>query len=450
MREEVIIVRPFQFIDYMEIKGHQCVGGHGTFKIRGHVAPENEKEYLGLIQSETWVEVAAADYAGIKQPIFNGIILNADIERISSTCILTLELITGSYLMDRIPHIRSFQNSDMQYGAVVHTIMNGYEDGRYRMTTAKGQPIQGFLLQYQETDWAFARRMASRFGTDIFTSSVYYGITLHFGEPELAISTEINTGEYAMVKRPDGTYGYKVTLRELVHVGDWLQFNGHTVWVAETDTELVKEELYHTCYLLWGRAVPIVKKYNSRCAGVSLTGKVTAVEKDSIQMEIDKDENREDAGRCWFPYATPYSDSDGAGWYCMPEIGDSVRLHIPTEDEATAYAVNSVHIKSNGTERQNPAYKSFMNKQGKEILMTPDSLIMTNNAGMSIEILDREGVRIISNKNILLEAEEDIEITSANSRLQLLANEEISLRQGDTQMCMDGGMRIDGARLNLN
>ena len=76
--------------------------------------------------------------------------------------------------------------------------------------------------------------------------------------------------------------------------------------------------------------------------------------------------------------------------------------------------------------------------------------IMTNNAGMSIEILDEEGIKIISDKNIAIEAADAGEITSANSKLELYAKDNILLKQGNIQMNMDGEMRFYGARLNLN
>ncbi len=76
--------------------------------------------------------------------------------------------------------------------------------------------------------------------------------------------------------------------------------------------------------------------------------------------------------------------------------------------------------------------------------------IMTNNAGMSIEILDEEGIKIISDKNIAIEAADAVEITSANSKLELYAKDNILLKQGNIQMNMDGEMRFYGARLNLN
>ena len=106
----------------------------------------------------------------------------------------------------------------------------------------------------------------------------------------------------------------------------------------------------------------------------------------------------------------------------MPEIGDAVRLYFPCEKDADAYVASSVHLQSSaGDERINPDFKSIMNKQKKEILFTPGSLLLTNNAGMSIELSDAEGIKIISDKAIVVQSQEAVDISSATSSLSISA-----------------------------
>lgn len=451
MRDELITVKPFEFIDYIAMEGSQGFGRHGTFKVIGHIAAEKEQEYLNLMTDETWVHVDAVTYDGTIKNIFKGIIWNADIEKVGETCLLTLNLITGSRLMDTSRHIRSFQDAGITYAAMMDIVTESYPSNRYSMTVGQGSTIPGFVLQYNETDWEFIRRLASHFGTDIYPDSAYEGIKIYFGEPDSGGAPEVNTNEYSVVKRNNESCSYSVRLRELYHLGEWISFNGMSCWISEIHTELAGSELYHTYHLEQPNAIKVEEKHNDRCVGASLIGTVIAVEKDKVQVELEKDENKDHAGKRWFSYATPYSSSDGTGWYCMPEIGDKIRLRIPSDHEAEAYVINSVHMESsNGAERQNPDYKSIMNKQGKEILLTPKSLIMTNNAGMSIEILDDEGIKIISNKDITMEASDSISITSANSKLELFAKDKLTLQQGDTQMHLGGDMRVNGGRFNLN
>lgn len=76
------------------------------------------------------------------------------------------------------------------------------------------------------------------------------------------------------------------------------------------------------------------------------------MERDTVQVLIGCDENQAGCGTRVFPYATVYSTPDGTGWYCMPEIGDAVRLYFPCEKDADAYVASSVHLQSSaGDER---------------------------------------------------------------------------------------------------
>ena len=451
MRDELIKVKPFEFLDYLEIRGSQAFGRHGTLKIKGHILAGKEQEYVSLMTEETWVHVDTVTYDGLTKHVFKGILLDADIEKVGGICVLTLELATGSFLMDTAGHIRSFQDDGITYDLMLDTVTEEYRGSAFVMTAGQGSTIPGFVLQYNETDWEFAKRLASHFKTDIYPDSAYEGAKIYFGEPDAGAGARIDTNEYAVIRRNDRSLCYTVRLRELYHLGEPLQFNGMPVWVAGIETELDGSELYHTYHLVRRNGIRTEEQYNDKCTGASLTGTVTAVEKDRVQVELEKDENKDRAGKRWFPYATPYSSPDGTGWYCMPETGDRIRLRVPSDHEEEAYVMNSVHLPSaDGSERQNPDFKSIMNRQGKEILLTPKSLVMTNNAGMSIEILDDEGIRILSDKDITISAADSIEITSASSKLELYAKENLLLQQGDTKMTMDGKMRVSGARLNLN
>lgn len=100
--------------------------------------------------------------------------------------------------------------------------------------------------------------------------------------------------------------------------------------------------------------------------------------------------------------------------------------------------------------RMNPDYKSFMNKQGKELLLIQDAIIMTNNAGMSLELSDEEGISLISDKTITIQSDEAIEIASINDRVGIVAAENISLKQGDTQLVLKDKLTLKGAKVRLD
>ena len=163
-----------------------------------------------------------------------------------------------------------------------------------------------------------------------------------------------------------------------------------------------------------------------------------------------EDETRGWAGQKWFAYSTIYSSPDGTGWYCMPEKGDSVRLYFPNENEAEAYVNSSVNEQSsNSSARSNPDEKSIKNKQGKEVLFKPDRLVFTNNKGMSIEIVDDEGILIESDKSITIKAKENIGIISMEQGVEMSAPEKIAFQQGNTMLELADDINVQGGRVNM-
>lgn len=112
---------------------------------------------------------------------------------------------------------------------------------------------------------------------------------------------------------------------------------------------------------------------------------------------------------------------------------------------------SAVHLPLiSGPERSNPDFKSIMNKQRKEILFTPGTLLMTNNKGMSIELSDQEGIKIISDKAIIIRSDSSVDITSTTSTLNVIAPERVTFKQGGTEMDMQNKLLLKGARIHLD
>ena len=101
-------------------------------------------------------------------------------------------------------------------------------------------------------------------------------------------------------------------------------------------------------------------------------------------------------------------------------------------------------------DRTNPEYKSFMNKQRKEVLFTPDAIILRNNKGLILEMKDEEGIRIISNKDIMMQAENSITVNSKNAHISMEAESALSMKQGSTALSLNNTIKMSGGRINMN
>lgn len=91
-----------------------------------------------------------------------------------------------------------------------------------------------------------------------------------------------------------------------------------------------------------------------------------------------------------------------------------------------------------------------MNRQKKEILFTPNSLILTNNNGISIELSDEQGIKIMSNKSIMLKASQTIQMNSDSGEIEITAAKSIDMRQGSAQLQIADKIQMAGGKINLN
>lgn len=64
--------------------------------------------------------------------------------------------------MDEKRHFRSYQDPAVTYEQVVRDIMAGYTDSAVFFSRPYSEASGELLLQYEETDWDFLKRLAGR------------------------------------------------------------------------------------------------------------------------------------------------------------------------------------------------------------------------------------------------------------------------------------------------
>ncbi len=464
MRAEKLIVEPFDFINFVDINCVKELNRHGVFRAAGLIHREKEQEYMDLAGTETWVSVKAVLEDGEKKNYFEGVMTSLWIKKEGQASVLTIEAKTGSFLLDVKSHTRSFQDTDLLYSQVINACMEPAQ-GRVIMLDKKEERTGRFLFQYHETDWEFMKRLASYAGTVLIPEDATPGKKAYFGYRKNKISEEVEADSYE-AEQDYGEYkrraasgqeglrigdvaGCIVGTRDIYGLGEGVNFKGKSYVVGRVTGGLKGQELYHEYYLTAPRKGILPGFCNHSLAGVSVKAEVTAVERTMVQVRIEGDENS-DGGRCrWFDYATVYSTPDGTGWYCMPEVGDTVRLVFPDEDENHAYAAGSIHVGTAGG-RTNPEEKSWKNRQDKEVLFTPDSIILRNNKGLSLELSDEEGIKLCSDKDITMQAEGDIRITGQAGGVHMSAKGEILLQQGAAKLHMKDDIKITGGKIYMN
>ena len=456
-----LITEPFEFLSIESFQMKQEVNEHASLSFSGLIADNDLEQYLGLLSNDVWFKLEAEDKEREKQTIFYGIVISYIIDYVDHDTLLTIYCMSGTYLLDLKPHLRTFQNDVQKHSEILDFLCSENENMAFIIGQQGDEEIGNLLIQYYETDWQFMKRLASHIGAYLISVCHLQGSKFFYGMPNLEIHSLNSQRAYAVINHiadymqnrekisicKADEVSYVLEEREIYRIGQHIQFLNKDLYIYKIDTVYKGGECIHTYYLKTWKGLITMQVSNTQIAGVSLKAEVTDVKQDMVQVKVLEDENRDLKKLRWFPYSTVYSSLDGAGWYCMPEIGDEVWLHIPSTEENDSYVISAVHKKQDYS-RQNPDYKSLKNKYGKEILITPESLILTNNAGLRVELLDQKGIIIESDKAVQINADGDLTISSESSAV-IAAADQIIIQQGGTSLIMDQDISFTGGNFRM-
>ncbi|KAF6612949.1 phage tail protein, partial [Paenibacillus sp. EKM208P] len=96
---------------------------------------------------------------------------------------LTIEASSETLMMDVRPKRRSFQKTGDSYNNLFSHVTSSYTDAEVIDEASHGAAIGELLVQYNETDWAFVKRIASRLHAALIPITMQQGLKYVIGVP---------------------------------------------------------------------------------------------------------------------------------------------------------------------------------------------------------------------------------------------------------------------------
>lgn len=447
-------IAPYEIKHLLKAELIQKVNEHSTLYIKALLPEERKDSDVQRCTGGSNIKFSYTRGDSSEYVLFQGIVKDIQVESINGMYYMEVRAVSYSCLLDIERRTRTFQQKGMSYKALMGQVSAGYGEAGAADFASQGAAIGQLLVQYQETDWEFLRRLASHFNTGLVNDVhvalpwIYVGIPRRNSREVAATEYKVkmNSAKFLQLSGA-GVSGlsdhdflsYHMECTQEIDIGDAVTFKGRTLYVSEIIGRVEKGVFSQILTLTSIKGMSQPYQGNHQIAGCSLNGKIQEIKNDRVKvsLEVDQAVNHSPGTPCFFPYSTIYSSKDGSGWYCMPEMGDSVRVYFPDEKEDHAYAISSVHeaaapsanaamqtgAGNSGAgggysgQRDDPNVKSIRNKDGKEIRLTPEGIYILAD-GTYITLLDEGGVSISSDqditfeskKNIVLYAEQDVNI----------------------------------------
>ena len=365
------------------------INEHQKLEIQLEMDDEQRKNLERIIEKEDVgieIELANVD-KDVKRRVFSGIVDYFEILDYGSYgCRILMRAFSKSVLFDRKNEkkYRVFQDRNLMFSDIIDEINKDYADKKLEIKysdIAKKQ-IGSLIVQFDETDWEFLVRLASQLKTGMFV--IEQGIIL-FGIVEMGEIKKENKyfSDYSLVRDYKNLY-YKVQSNKVINLGDTVSISENAVENEGNDKDssgnrgnfsVLKTRIFLKDFILKSEFLAtdmssyhIFRKYNEKIKGCRIEANVERVFEDGgiAKMEVrfaeglkkivqersneeSNDKAYDDYGIKRFPlsYQTFYSQTN-TGFFCTPEVNDTVEVYFPNEDERFAKVSWAINNKGNG------------------------------------------------------------------------------------------------------
>ena len=366
--------------------------------------------------------------------------------------IADIQAVSGTILLDQKKSNRVFQKKVQTYMGIAGIVT---ADTEHSACILPGSDMRtgGTLIQYQETDWRFLKRMASQLGLPLVPDTSYYYPRFYLGLPEgekrelgEIISCDLCfDGRYyavsgkCLVDREDFIC-YDVVTRTSLSLGDRVTYEGRELLVSRKKTELAGGEVIFTYRLAGNSYTWVPWEDNPDYTGMSFVGSIVGTQGEQVEVAFDIDKTAAGGNRYGFAPAT------GNLMYCMPQKGTKTSLYIGNGDEAQGIATGC--IRTNGSTCEgtgSPEKKSFRSEHGKGMDLYPQRMGLDGGETGKITFEDETGTTIESNGGLVLMAKEGIRLESMTGIAMQGMSDIMALHsEGASSLCVNGSVDMLG------
>ncbi|SEJ89655.1 Phage late control gene D protein (GPD) [Propionispira arboris] len=422
--DKIKITSPWNIQTIYELSIKKTLNNHAELRLTALVN-ESDASKVGLQETtEDQIRVYTDD-GETKSWLFKGRLKNVKVSVRTGLYTITAYFLSETSVFDSEQKNRSFQDTSLTYNDIAAKIMEDYPEKSFELT-ADPVTIDGPLIQYQETDWQFIKRLASYQETVIvpdvtMDNQIFsYGYPKVYGEKTLPDDIAYSSGKDIKAYYTDYDYNPNLVENEYTYFevesydeltfGDKVTFHNYEMYVGDVTIELKKGLLVYNATLVRQLTIRQNPIYNEKIQGNSIEGTILAVQNQEIKLHLNIDQEQDEATAYWYPFVPPTTDI----LYLMPQIGTNASLYIPGLMEQNAIITGCV--RTNGAECEqtsDPSTRYLATEYGQEMKLAPGGIYFT--AGRNDLVLtfdDEEGVTISSHKGIVLEAKEEIIIDS--------------------------------------
>ncbi len=424
----------FKYQTILRCHLHAQYGEMARLTVSCEVNFQEAYETLCGMQEEP-IELIGQDEQGRQESLFSGLIDHVELKNVGDYAVLELKAVSYLWRMDREKKSRSFQDISRTYRDITEEIAKEYDVKVGWNLPDREIPCP--LVQYQETDYRFIRRIVSHLGGQVLAEDYGNRKECSIGLPKRpAGEIDLAQHKYAEIrfKKPgrismkDRRTGYQIYGREFIRVGETVTVLGreYSVMACEITFDSNGIETLVTVYPKTCFEADKIQAESLK--GVVIAGEVLQTTGEVLRLHLDIDEKQDVATA----YDYPWRPITGNMLYCMPEKGTKVALYFDKDNEENAKAI--YNLRENGEqcgELSDYHNRYFTTDHGKRLYMKPSEmgLVHMDDQNAEIAISDSSMLRMETANKISILAEGQVQLQAKS--VTVTAPQEITLVRKD-------------------
>ncbi len=439
--EQIVVSSDIPILSLWDIEITHRVNEHSTLVLTAALSEEQGEDILRTDWTDSRISVLKQDD---REPyLFYGTIERVEVTRKNRTWQARITGTGQSAVLDKVPKKRSFQDTEMIYLDIVKEVTIGYTGIAYAWNVDDSRTLGQPVIQYEETDWAFLKRLCSHFhgalvsgnGQEAFAFGMGQGTRRDLSHAGI-LAQGFDSGYFRNGCCEDGlprdaAFCLEVRTRENWQTGDWVIWNDRRYQVYEKTVTYRNGELLICCRLGAEGTFYQKKQYNERLTGVRLDGTIRKTQEEDVCIQLDIDE-RECASYPW-----PWTPETNNISYCMPEPGMKAVLYLGTQEEKDGRVVLAGR-QTRLNRLENERNKWFESEYHKAFVLYPGHIIGGTDDGKKIiSLSDKLGIALFGNSDVLLMAQGNVQISGKTVSMESPAAVACQTTASNIEICRD-------------
>lgn len=426
----------------------EAVNNYATAELLVDLSREDAERAQEAIGSSTKIAINY-ERNGVSHLLFHGNVSRLSVEHDGASR-MELKLVSAFHAMDLAERSRSFQDQALACEDLLHRLAaEAYKIG-IEVWEGGTQQTGGLLIQYEETDWQFLKRLCALWKLPVFEQMNSADGVLHVGIPKRQLKNvkpgwgvwhgKVGSGGAG---EPELTGVIRFSDRECYQLGDTLQIGQRSYVICRKVTRLTGEEIIFDYEGTVRNEVFTVPFDNERITGAGIGGTVIKTKGSRVKVHLDVDEEQKEETAWWFRVELPYTAGNGAGFYFPSKEGERVEVYFPEAKERMACVRGFFHGEADTNDKlSDPSVKYIGTKEQTYTKFDSGSILISGAEGISIELSDDTGISLSSTGKLNIHSDKSVTLSAES--LSLEGADQLQLSTGTSSIIIDETTHLYG------